>query len=189
MKPRIRVVNAGFGNAFSLRQAFLRQGAKLVEKDADGLVLPGVGAFDAGAEMLGTSLREELVSGKPVLGICLGMQLLFRSSEEGDRKGLGLIPGRVRRLDAPILPHLGWNTVQFKDSVLGEGITSPWFYFLHSYVCPKNRWTAGWTTFETRFSSVVEKDNLFGVQFHPEKSGKSGAALIGNFLEAVRAWK
>ncbi len=187
MKPRIRIIDAGYGNSFSVRQALLRAGAEVVKEGEDGTVLPGVGAFDTAAGNL-KEARKAIESGKPVLGICLGMQLLFDCSDEGRKKGLGALQGRVCKLKSETLPHMGWNTVDFDNSRLADGIENPWFYFVHSYACP-DRSVTGWTEYGQRFASVVEKDNVFGVQFHPEKSGESGARLLENFVEVVRQWK
>lgn len=188
MKPRVRIIDAGYGNAFSVRQALIRAGADVVDENEDGVILPGVGAFDTAASNLERA-QEAIASGRPFLGICLGMQVLFEGSEEGRKKGLGVLQGRVSKLKAPTLPHMGWNTVDFNKSRLADGIEKPWFYFVHSYACPENRTVTGWTEYGQRFASVVEKDNVFGVQFHPEKSGESGARLLENFVEVVAQWK
>lgn len=188
MKPKIRILQAGYGNTFSVRQALVRAGARIVEQDEDGVVLPGVGAFDTGARNP-EAARQALEGKKPFLGICLGMQLLYESSEEGKAKGLGVFKGRVRELKAPMLPHMGWNTVEFKDSRLAEGIAKPWFYFVHRFACPESRDVTGRTEYGGRFTAAVERGDVFGVQFHPEKSGKSGAKLLENFVEVVAQWK
>ncbi len=187
MKPKIRIIDAGYGNVFSVRQALVRAGARIVNQNEDGVVLPGVGAFDTAARKLDEA-KAAIESKKPFLGICLGMQALFESSQEGKTKGMGVLRGRVRRLKNKTLPHMGWNTVAFENSRLGDGIRQPWFYFVHSYACPESRRVTGWTEYGQRFASAVEKGNMFGVQFHPEKSGKSGALLMENFVEVVRQW-
>ncbi|MBI5036404.1 imidazole glycerol phosphate synthase subunit HisH [Candidatus Micrarchaeota archaeon] len=184
----MKVISAGYGNLFSVSKALEKAGAVLVKEDGDGedaLVLPGVGAFDTGAK----AIQGLVLGGKPFLGICLGMQLLFEGSEEGSLKGIGLLDGKVRRMKAEKLPHLGWNTVSFEDSLLGEGLQDEWFYFVHSYACPKSECVKGWTEYGQKFPAVVEKGNVFGVQFHPEKSGSAGIKLLENFVEAVRQWK
>ena len=190
MKPKIRILDAGYGNRFSVAKALEKVGSVIVEAqaDVDATVLPGVGAFDTGAKNLEPA-RLAIQSGKPFLGICLGVQLLFESSEEGKGGGLGVLPGRVQKLNALRLPHMGWNTVRFDDSVLGAGLKEPWLYFVHSYACPPVANVRGWTSYGTWFPSVIEKGNLFGVQFHPEKSGKAGLKLLENFVEVVRQWK
>jgi len=190
MKPGIRIIDAGYGNTFSVRQALEQAGARIVDKDEDASVLPGVGSFDQGAANMDEA-RAALENGRPFLGICLGMQLLFESSEEGGRKGIGVLPGRVRKLKAEKLPHMGWNTVEFKDSRLAEGLPSSWVYFVHSYACPDTAFATGWAAYgeRGRFCAALEKGNVFGVQFHPEKSGKSGLKVLENFVEVVRQWK
>ena len=165
---------------------------------ADKLLLPGVGAFDTGmASLHGSGLVEVLrlraSEGVPVLGICLGMQLLFDSSEEGVATGLGLIPGVVRRLpvDSPIgpvrIPHMGWSRLEHcRPHGLTEGIgEDARFYFVHSYVAvpDDDRDIIGVSTHGSRFVSAVARQNVFGVQFHPEKSHRYGKALLGNFLQ------
>ncbi|MDP2718168.1 MAG: imidazole glycerol phosphate synthase subunit HisH [Candidatus Micrarchaeota archaeon] len=187
-KPRIQVLSAGYGNMFSVRLALKRAGANVVEQNPDGFVLPGVGAFDTAAANLGPA-RDALASGKPFLGICLGMQLLFASSSEGSEPGLGVLPGRVKKLAAKKWPHMGWNTVESDGGILLEGVRQPWFYFVHGYACPNTPWTAGVTTCGRRFASVVEKQRVFGVQFHPEKSGSAGRKVLENYLEVVSKWR
>ena len=165
---------------------------------ADKLLLPGVGAFDAAMASLHGSGLVEVVrfrasEGVPVLGICLGMQLLFDSSEEGVAAGLGLIPGVVRRLpvDSPLgpvrIPHMGWSRLEHcRPHGLTEGIgEDARFYFVHSYVAvpDDDRDIIGVSTHGSRFVSAVARQNVLGVQFHPEKSHRYGKALLGNFLQ------
>jgi len=165
---------------------------------ADKLLLPGVGAFDTGmASLHGSGLVEVLrlraSEGVPVLGICLGMQLLFDSSEEGVATGLGLIPGVVRRLpvDSPLgpvrIPHMGWSRLDYcRSHGLTEGIgEEARFYFVHSYaaVPDDDGDIIGVSTHGSRFVSAVARENVLGVQFHPEKSHRYGKALLGNFLQ------
>ena len=159
-------------------------------KDYDKIILPGVGKFDYGVEQLSsTGLGEAVVnfaySGKPLLGICLGMHLLFEKSEEGEMDGLALLQGKLRkfsfenRKDYPV-PHMGWNDVQFDKGLLGKGRAS--FYFVHSFYLPmESHFSTGHTEYGLKFSSVVEKDNIFGVQFHPEKSHRCGMELLKKF--------
>lgn len=162
----------------------------------DKLVLPGVGSFDAG--MNGLRARGQLeaieeavrVAGKCFLGICLGFQYLFEASDEGAESGFGWIPGRVVRFDSSVVkvPHIGWTEVQTRsESRLFAGIHSPAdFYFVHSYYAPDAgeaaRLAAGFSDYGGRFVSAVERDNIFGVQFHPEKSQLAGMKLLENFL-------
>ena len=165
---------------------------------ADKMFLPGLGAFDAAMASLHDSGLVEVVrlrasEGVPVLGICLGMQLLFDSSEEGVAAGLGLIPGVVRRLpvDSPIgpvrIPHMGWSRLErCRPHSLTEGIgEDARFYFVHSYVAvpDDDRDIIGVSTHGSRFVSAVARQNVLGVQFHPEKSHRYGKALLGNFLQ------
>ncbi len=191
MRPRIGLLGAGYGNVFSVSNALAKAGAKVVEAEADAYVLPGVGSF-ASSESVKRQFSKQLSEireGKPLLGICLGMQLLFERSEEGGGAGLGFFKGEVRKLKAPKLPHMGWNSVSFDNSALGEGIQKEWFYFVHSYACPPSASVKGWCEYGQKVPAVVEEGNLFGVQFHPEKSGSAGRKLLENFMEAVRQWK
>jgi glutamine amidotransferase len=206
--PRVVVYDYGSGNLRSAERALARAGADVTVTDeqvravrADGLVVPGVGAFGACMAQLeevgGRAVVGDRVDrGRPVLGICVGMQVLFDDSEEGTAiKGLGSLPGTVRRLrDAPVLPHMGWNTVERSgDSTLLAGIDAEErFYFVHSYAAcvaaPDNVEIAevtGWTRHGARFASVVETGALCAVQFHPEKSGDAGAALLRNWVGSL----
>ena len=164
---------------------------------ADKLLLPGVGAFDAGMTSLRDSglvdlLRLRVDEGVPILGICLGMQLLFDSSEEGVETGLRLIPGVVRRLPehspsgSVRIPHMGWSRLEhYRPHRLTEGIgEEARYYFVHSYAAiPEHDGDIiGISTHGTRFVSAVARENVLGVQFHPEKSHRYGKALLGNFL-------
>jgi imidazole glycerol-phosphate synthase subunit HisH len=211
MRRKVVVLDYGFGNIRSAQRALQRAGAEVevtsdphVALGCDGLVVPGVGAFAACMAGL-RAVHGEIVIGKrlagsrPVLGICVGMQILF---EEGDEHGLrtegcGEWPGIVRRLDAPVLPHMGWNTVDPPPgSRLFAGLDpGTRFYFVHSYAAtalplpPSERMTAPqitWATHGERFIAAVENGPLCATQFHPEKSGDAGAALLANWLESVR---
>jgi glutamine amidotransferase len=206
--PKVVVYDYGSGNLRSAERALARAGADVTVTDdqvravrADGLVVPGVGAFGACMAQLeevgGRAVVGDRVDrGRPVLGICVGMQVLFDDSEEGTGlKGLSALPGTVRRLrDAPVLPHMGWNTVERSgDSALLAGIdAAERFYFVHSYAAcvaaPDNVEIAevtGWTTHGARFASVVETGAVAAVQFHPEKSGDAGAALLRNWVGSL----
>jgi imidazole glycerol-phosphate synthase subunit HisH len=207
---KVVVLDYGFGNIRSAQRALQRAGADVevtadphAAQEADGLVVPGVGAFAACMAGL-RAVRGEVVIGKrlagsrPVLGICVGMQVLFGEGvEHGERtEGCGEWPGVVRRLDAPVLPHMGWNTVRVPaGSRLFAGIDSDArFYFVHSYAATSlplresDRMTAPlitWATHGEPFIAAVENGPLSGTQFHPEKSGDAGAALLANWLESL----
>ncbi|MEO7102302.1 MAG: imidazole glycerol phosphate synthase subunit HisH, partial [Gemmatimonadaceae bacterium] len=152
----------------------------------DALVLPGVGAFSNAAARLSTGaqrMRDEILGGLPTLGICLGMQLLFDSSEEGEGSGLGVIPGRVRRLRAARVPQIGWNEIESLDESLPEVA-----YFANSYVCEPDSddCVVAYSTHERdRFASVVSVCNTIGVQFHPEKSSAAGVSFVRDFVHGV----
>jgi len=199
----IAVVDYGMGNRRSVEKALQHIGVEALITDrvadlcrADALVLPGVGAFPKGMDNLrerglDTLLRELVASGVPLLGICLGMQLLFEGSDErGGQPGLCLIPGVVRELN-PIgrrLPHIGWNDVRFERSspitpALDTG-EAP-FYHVHSFVAVPADPTdvIGTTEYGETFASVVGRGNVFGTQFHPEKSSRDGLALLAAFAE------
>jgi imidazole glycerol-phosphate synthase subunit HisH len=191
----IGICDYGMGNRRSVVKAFERVGAEVRMTDdldvlaaADALVVPGVGAFPQAMDELRARRLDKLVQrraseGVPVLGICLGMQLLFESSDEHDgATGLGLLPGTVRYLNAPKLPHIGWNLVSWeRDSPLNEGLDGPRaFYHVHS-LAPQTDAVLGWGEYGERFATVVGRDNVFGVQFHPEKSSADGLALLANF--------
>jgi imidazole glycerol-phosphate synthase subunit HisH len=191
----IGICDYGMGNRRSVVKAFERVGADVRMTDdletleaANALVVPGVGAFPQAMDELRARRLDELVrrraaEGVPVLGICLGMQLLFEASDEHDgATGLGLLPGTVRYLRAPKLPHIGWNLVSWeRDSPLNRGLDGPRaFYHVHS-LAPQTDAVLGWGEYGERFATVVGRDNVFGVQFHPEKSSADGLALLSNF--------
>lgn len=207
ISPRVVVLDYGSGNVHSAAQALEVAGARVQlssDRDAivnaDGLLVPGVGAFAAVMDQLdavrGAELIDRrLVASKPVLGICVGMQVMFeRGLEHGlDKEGLGQWPGVVELLDAPRIPHIGWNTVEApSDSILFEGIASERFYFVHSYAAkewlitdsPLAAPKVTWTEYGDRFISAVENGPLSATQFHPEKSGKAGIQLLTNWLNS-----
>ncbi len=200
MKPNIAIWDYGVGNLRSAKRGLEHSGAKalVTSKEADlercdALVLPGVGAFcDA---MINLQKAEEAVrkaiEEKPVLGICLGLQLLFSESEEdGLHKGLDLVKGRVIKLPGGVkAPQMGWNSIRvLKDSELLAGIDDgDHFYFVHSYYAvPKEDVTTATTSYGVELPAVVEKGNLYATQFHPEKSGEKGLRLLENFVNIVR---
>lgn len=175
----------GAGNMHSLARAFAHVGTPLrVESDiarcidVDLLVLPGVGAFGLAAERIAPArlqLRDALRAGLPCIGVCLGMQLLFEGSDEGDGRGLALLEGRVCRLTEGRVPHMGWAAV--------SGLADP-MYFAHSYVCqPRDASVVQATT--ATFAAIVRTARTVGVQFHPEKSSKPGLALLDSLVKSV----
>ncbi|MDQ1701066.1 MAG: imidazole glycerol-phosphate synthase subunit HisH [Frankiaceae bacterium] len=195
------VADYGFGNVRSAVRALERVGAQVelttdtaAMDAADGLVVPGVGAFAAcmaGVRDRGvdTVVRARSERGAPVLGICVGFQVLFtRGDEHGvETDGIGVLRGSVTRLDAPVLPHMGWNVVDVPDgSVLFDGIADQRFYFVHSYAARETD-AAVVVTAEhgERFVAAVESGAVSGTQFHPEKSGDAGIALLENWLESL----
>ncbi len=197
MNNNVALVDCGGANIASLRFALERLGvearftrnAREIET-ARRVILPGVGSAGAGMERLSAAGLERLVPRlrQPVLGICLGLQLLYDGSSEHDTPCLGVVPGRVDLLESSpdhTIPHMGWNQVaQHGESPLLKGIPDgDWFYFVHSYAAPVSEHCAGETEHGRSFASVVQKDNFFGVQFHPERSGQQGARLLKNFLE------
>ena len=191
----LTLVDYNAGNVTSLLYALKRLGAEVqVSSDPDVLgkaskiIFPGQGAAGAGMDVLkDRGLVEVLQKTRvPFLGICLGMQLLFESSEEDESKGLALVPGRVNRFENKNfkVPHMGWNLVKYSGELpLFKGIPDEsFFYFANSYKAPLGEATQGVTFYGEPFSSVIQKNNLFGVQFHPEKSGEMGLKLLSNFL-------
>jgi len=207
---RVLVLDLGLGNLLSIRRGLERAGAEvemmpgdvpegsaLMDEtaDSDAIVLPGVGAFGDGMKAMERfdPLLDRVRSGeKALLGICLGMQLLFeKSSEGGEHKGIGLISGEVIRLPESVkIPHMGWNSVErTKASSLLAGISDgEFFYFVHSYYCraPQESVVAE-CDYGKRIPAVVEWRNVYGTQFHPEKSGKAGVVVLRNFLEESRS--
>ena len=199
----ITIVDYGMGNIGSIKNMLKRIGVKSestsdrkVVIHAEKLILPGVGAFDRAMMKLKEMDLIEAIQEKannencPVLGICLGMQLLGNGSEEGEREGLGLIPGLSKRFNMDSkykVPHMGWNEVKFnRDSILFAGYNErPRFYFVHSYYfsCVDKENSIGTTSYGLDFTSVVQKGNIYGTQFHPEKSHKYGMQLLKNFIE------
>jgi imidazole glycerol-phosphate synthase subunit HisH len=207
--PSVVILDYGSGNVHSAAKALELAGARValsadrsVAESADGLVVPGVGAFEAVARQLaavrgGAIVEKRLTGSRPVLGICVGMQVLFEHGVErgNDTPGLGEWPGVVTELDASILPHMGWNTVEAPESSrLFAGIRDERFYFVHSYAA--QAWTLEvhdpfpqpqltWAHHSGRFLAAVENGPLSATQFHPEKSGEAGIRLLKNWLETL----
>jgi imidazole glycerol-phosphate synthase subunit HisH len=203
----IALIDYGAGNLTSVKKALTFLGADFIVpespavlRDAVGVIVPGVGHFAATAALEGDwyeAISSETRGGKPLLGICLGMQWLFEGSDEAPEvKGLGVMKGRITRLQGDAerrlkIPHVGWNALEFggpRGSVLPRllgGITpGSQVYFTHSYAAPITADTAATTTHAGAFASVVERENVFGVQFHPEKSSDAGLQMLRNFLKA-----
>ena len=190
----VSVADYGVGNLFSISKGLEAAGAKarIVSDmsallDADCIVFPGVGAFGAAMGALRPvmpKLRARISSGVPTLGICLGMQLLFETSEESSGKGLSVLSGEVRRLKAGRIPQMGWNNAEWIRDELFDGLPeNSQFYFANSYVChPAEDIGIATTEYGERFPSAVRDDSVVGVQFHPEKSGPPGLKLLSNFM-------
>ncbi|MDW0237078.1 MAG: imidazole glycerol phosphate synthase subunit HisH [Nitrososphaeraceae archaeon] len=197
---RIAIFDFGAGNLFSLHQSLLRNGAQTVDiirtldglEKYDGLVLPGVGNFDSAISSVqkdAVTLNTAVNDGLPILGICLGLEMLFNKSEEGILDGLKVLEGEVLMLPRKRVkvPHMGWNNLRIvmTDCKLLKGIPQDsWVYFVHSYhIEPKDKkLVAATTDYGSKLPVVVERYNLFGTQFHPEKSGKIGAQIMKNFV-------
>ncbi len=193
----LAIVDSGGANIASVRFALERLGVAseltadpVVIRGAERVILPGVGSAQEGMKRLQAKGLVDCVRGlkQPVLGICLGMQLLFESSEEGNTPSLGLVPGRVALLpESPgvTVPHMGWNTLDVRQaSPLLRGFDAATrFYFVHSFAGPVNEFTLASCTHGTAFAAVVRRGNFWGAQFHPERSGAAGAQFLKNFLE------
>lgn len=196
------IIDYGVGNLFSLcssckaigEEAFVSGDASQLAK-ADRLILPGVGAFEDAARKLNDSgmaefVRQQAAAGKPLLGICLGMQLLFEKSYEyGCHQGLGLLKGQVVPMEGKLpenlkIPHMGWNALQIKGGTLLNGLDGQYVYFVHSFFaenCEES--LSAVTEYGIPITAAVEKGNIFGCQFHPEKSGNVGLSILRKFAE------
>ncbi len=198
---RISVIDYGVSNLFSMTNALRKTGAtvEIVSTpegilSADGVILPGVGSFGAAAEKLSPlaeAVLEAVDNGIPILGSCLGMQLMFERSMESEGTGLGLLRGWIMRFRRDKkTPHMGWNTIKAtRESPLLEGIPDgSYFYFVHSYYPDPvdTQDSLAVTEYGEVFTSIVERDNIYGCQFHPEKSSESGAALLRNYVGLIR---
>lgn len=198
----IAIIDYGVGNLFSLTQSLKKIGAesvvtadpKVIER-ADRIILPGVGAFGDAAQKLKDSgldviIKSEVADGKPLLGICLGMQMLFdRSYEYGEHEGLGLIKGEVLPLFEYVsglkIPHMGWNSLEFVDNnpIFKNLQQGEYVYFVHSYYAKCEEGLSATTDYGIKVTAAVRKNNVFGVQFHPEKSGRAGLIILKAFNE------
>ncbi len=201
----IAILDYGSGNLRSAQRAFETTGEEVVitkerkiALEADGLVVPGVGAFQScmnGLLSIGGDeiIRERYSKERPTLGICIGMQILFSDGTEHSQEGtdnpmgVGVWKGTVSKLDSPILPHMGWNTVSSpKNSMLFEGLENESFYFVHSYAAKEEVGQGvSWTEYGERFVSAVEDGAMCATQFHPEKSGSVGLTLIRNWTKTL----
>jgi len=197
---KVGIFDYGAGNLFNIALALERQGLEATilkeiprDDEFDGLVLPGVGNFRLAFSRINqyrSVIVDRVRRGNLLLGICLGMQLFFESSEEGQGEGLGLIRGKVVCLpDSVKIPHMGWNQLEVKKaSDILDGITNgSWCYFVHSYYASTSEpVTAAVTEYEVTFPSVIESGALVGTQFHPEKSGRVGRTILHNFARMLR---
>jgi glutamine amidotransferase len=199
----IAILDYGSGNLRSAERAFATAGKNVVVTsdrsvalEAEGLVVPGVGAFASCMNGInavdgGAIVRERLARERPTLGICIGMQIMFNRGTEHStglaHEGIGIWDGTVSQLAAPILPHMGWNTVETAaTSTLFNGIEGEAFYFVHSYAAKKAVGTTqAWSTHGEKFLSAVEDGYISATQFHPEKSGAAGLALIKNWVDSL----
>jgi len=192
---KVTIADYGVGNLHSVKKAFEKNGVDVrIAADmkdllgAECIVFPGVGAFDSTMEKLlpyKKEIRKRLLDGVPALGICIGAQILFNSSEEGLSEGVGAFSGKIVKLSAKCIPHMGWNNVRSADPLM-EGIEKKQFYFAHSYrgSADSRENIVGTTEYEgEEFPSFFRVANTYGTQFHPEKSSVSGLALIKNFIE------
>jgi len=194
------LLDYGVGNLHSLSKGLENAGLRVKVTEnarellkASAIVLPGVGGFAAGAPKLAPvreELRARLQEGTPCLAVCLGMQLLFESSEEARGKGLGLLPGVVRRLEHRRLPHIGWNQVRSSDAEMFAGVPqNAFFYFVHSFApSPCVDACAATCDYGRPFAAAVRAGRTWGVQFHPEKSSANGLTLLRNFARSLQAW-
>ena len=208
--PKIAVVDYDMGNLHSACKALALAGARTeitadpaVMADAEAVVLPGVGAFDPAMQHLGDRdliqpLRDIAASGKPFLGICVGMQLLFESSEEGEAEGLGIVPGTVRRFQSEpglTIPHMGWNQLTFTqpESVILAGLTpeqqaNAWVYFVHSFYAEPRHEAVNAAVVKhgsQQVTAAIAQGNVVATQFHPEKSSTVGLQILANFVASL----
>ncbi len=195
---RISIFNYGVGNLYSLQAALKREGVEPYlasdirrASDADALLLPGVGNFSEAARKLPLDEIRDLVrSGKPLLGVCLGLQLFFERSDEGPGRGLCLLPGRVKRLPSIVkVPQIGWNVLKIKHhNGLVAGLPDrSWVYYVHSYYpVTRGPWVIATSEYGLEYPSLIANKNIFGTQFHPEKSGSTGRTILRNFLRLIR---
>ena len=191
---KIAIINYGAGNIQSIQFALQRLGYEGVLtnnpteiSEADKVIFPGVGEASTAMKKLTESGLDQLIPTlkQPVLGICLGMQLMCNNSEEGNTKGLGIFDVNVIKFSNQVkVPQMGWNTItSLKSIIFNEIPDQEYMYLVHSFYAPKCEETIATTNYETEYSSALQKDNFYGVQFHPEKSGKMGEQILSNFLK------
>ncbi|MCB6231505.1 imidazole glycerol phosphate synthase subunit HisH [Flavobacterium psychrophilum] len=191
---KIVIINYGAGNIQSIQFALQRLGYEgILSKNiaeiqgADKVIFPGVGQASSAMKKLRESGLDKIIPKlkQPVLGICLGMQLMCNSSEEGNTKGLGIFDIDIIKFSNKVkVPQMGWNNIYNLKSSLFEGISeNEYLYLVHSFYAPKCAEAIAFTNYETEYSSALQKDNFYGVQFHPEKSGKIGEQILSNFLQ------
>ncbi len=190
---KLVIIDYGAGNIKSIQFAFKRLGIEAILSDnpeeikkADKVIFPGVGEASSAMKKLKESGLDELIPqlNQPVLGICLGMQLMCNSTEEGDTEGLGIFDVDVKRFSNTVkVPQMGWNAISSLKSPLFDGIKeNDYMYLVHSYYAKNSSESIAKTDYELEYASALQKDNFYGVQFHPEKSGKSGEKILQNFL-------
>ena len=192
---KVVLIDYGSGNIQSVQFALNRLGIEPVLssdqeeiRSADKVIFPGVGEAGSAMRHLRQYNLEKIIPqlSQPFLGICLGMQLMCEYSEEGDTACLGIIPGTVKKfvpVNGEKVPHMGWNSITKGQGALFQGSEGAYFYFVHSYYVPQNEYTIALTDYVLPFSSGIRKDNFYACQFHPEKSGMSGAKIIKEFLD------
>ena len=191
---KIVIINYGAGNIQSIQFALQRLGCECILSNniteiqsADKVIFPGVGEASSAMKKLRESGLDKIIPNlkQPVLGICLGMQLMCNSSEEGKTEGLGIFNADIIKFSSVVkVPQMGWNNIYNLQSRLFEGISeNEYMYLVHSFYAPKCAEAIAFTNYETEYSSALKKDNFYGVQFHPEKSGKIGEQILKNFLE------
>ncbi|MDX1610962.1 MAG: imidazole glycerol phosphate synthase subunit HisH [Candidatus Thermoplasmatota archaeon] len=192
----VRILDYGVGNIHSLKKALERSGLEVEltpcdegPGDADGIVLPGVGAWTPAAKALEparTSILDAVDDGLPLLGVCLGMQLLARTSPEGQGEGLGILDAACHRLQAPRIPHIGWNDVQGPTQGPLTALDARNVYYVHSYaLAPDAPGVTSTTTYGETFAATVERENVIATQFHPEKSSHAGRIVMDAYADLV----
>jgi len=195
---QVSIFNYGVGNLYSLQAALRREGANpqltnnlRKAKATDALLLPGVGSFQEAARNIPrVEIRDLARSGKLLLGICLGLQLFFDRSDEGPGKGLGLFPGRIKRLPSTVkVPQIGWNMLNIKNQneYVEQVPNQAWVYYVHSYYpATEGNWVSATSEYGLEYPTLVAERNILGTQFHPEKSGLTGRTILRNFLHSIR---